>query len=101
LRAHQVQTEPVRAPRSTKAEAFRVDSIVYDVLEEDSLPRPAGRWLVESRIVRPGDILVPTRQLHSLFLATVLEPESMWGISKYPRFHALVPGTVFPIRRLP
>jgi hypothetical protein len=101
LRAHQVQTEPVRAPRSTKAEAFRVDSIVYDVLEEDSLPRPTGRWLVESRIVRPGDILVPTRQLHSLFLATVLEPESMWGISKYPRFHALVPGTVFPIRRLP
>jgi hypothetical protein len=101
LRAHHVHTEPVTAPRRIKVEAFRVDSIGYDVLEEDSLPRPAGRWLTERMVARPGDILVPTRQLHSLFLATVLEPESMWGIAKYPRFRALVPGTFFPIRRVP
>jgi hypothetical protein len=101
LRAHHVQTEAVTAPRSIKAEVFRVDSIGYDVLEEDSLPRPAGRWLTERMVAKAGDILVPTRQLHSLFLATVLEPESMWGIAKYPRFRALVPGTFFPIRRVP
>jgi len=101
LHAHHVQTEKVLARRHIKAETFRLDSIGFDVLEEDSLPRPAGRWLTESLVARSGDILVPTRQLHSLFLATVLEPESMWGIAKYPRFRTLVPGTTFPIRRLP
>jgi hypothetical protein len=101
LRAHHIQIEPAKIQRTVRADAFRVDSIGYDVLEEDSLPRPSGHWLVESTVVRRGDVLVPTRQLHSLFLATVLEPESMWGIAKYPRFRALVPGQIFPIRRLP
>jgi hypothetical protein len=48
-----------------------------------------------------GDVIVPTTQWHSLFLATLLEPESMWGLTKYPQFAWTLKDKWYPILRVP
>ena len=45
-------------------------------------------------------MIVRTNQLHSLFLATVLEPESVWGLAKYPRFGEIVRLGKYPLVRI-
>jgi hypothetical protein len=53
------------------------------------------------RVLRPGDIIVRTDQTRSLFLAVLLEPESMWGLVKYNGFSSLLQGKEYPILRIP
>jgi hypothetical protein len=52
-------------------------------------------------VLHPGDIMVSTSQVHSLFLAILLEPESMWGLVKYPAYNFLLQSKVYPILRVP
>jgi len=100
LTIHGVKTEPVLAERTVEVETIRIDSVGFDVLEEDSLPRPfttMGRSVVT---LRPGDLIVPTSQWHGLFLPTVLEPVSMWGLTKYEPYSWLLQKGRYPIFRI-
>ena len=46
-------------------------------------------------------MIVRTDQTRALFLAVLLEPESMWGLVKYDGFSSLLEGKEYPILRLP
>ena len=101
LQWHHVEMETVQAERSVQAESWWIDSVGVDVLEEDSLPRPFVRTRAEVVTLHPGDVLVSTRQWHGVFLPTMLEPESMWGLTKYAQFADLLKSKRYPIYRIP
>jgi hypothetical protein len=84
LARHRVRTTVVEKPERARMGEYAIDSIGVVVIEEDSLPAPRVRLIVAEHELRPGDVVVPTAQLHALFLATTLEPTSLWGLLKYP-----------------
>ena len=73
----------------------------WQVLEEDSLPRAFVRWAEDDEMLRPGDFLVSTAQIQSLLITILLEPESMWGLTKYDAFSFLLKQRQYPILRVP
>ncbi len=101
LGRHHVRCDTVREARTVNAVALIIDSVGTRELEED--PLPSLRVHPESKPITlgPGDLIVSTRQWHSLFLATVLEPESSWGIVKYSEFGDILKRRVYPVYRLP
>ncbi|MFN0158028.1 MAG: M14 family zinc carboxypeptidase [Bacteroidota bacterium] len=99
LERHHVKMTKVTKPRWVDASTYLVDSIGVDVIEEDSLPKPSVRVAISNSILREGDVIVNTNQIHSLFLATVLEPESQWGLMKYPQFEPT--NGNYPVMRIP
>jgi hypothetical protein len=101
LREHQVKLDVVQNDVPVNAEAYQIDSVGFDVLEEDSLPRPFVTKQSLPLVLRSGDVVASTAQWHSLFLATVLEPESIWGLTKYPGFSWLLTGKRYPVVRIP
>ncbi|HSQ74398.1 MAG TPA: M14 family zinc carboxypeptidase, partial [Bacteroidota bacterium] len=100
LTMHHVSMEPVPAERTVEVEAMRIDSVGFDVLEEDSLPRPFTTTERSVLTIQPGDFIVPTSQWHGLFLPTVLEPASMWGLTKYESYSWLLKKGRYPIFRI-
>lgn len=100
LAMHRVNMEPVSAGRTVEVEAMRIDSVGFDVLEEDSLPRAFTTMERSVLTLQPGDIIVPTSQWHGLFLPTVLEPASMWGLTKYEAYSWLLKTGRYPIFRI-
>ncbi|HTY57801.1 MAG TPA: M14 family zinc carboxypeptidase [Bacteroidota bacterium] len=101
LDRNHVQMEIVSAPRRVEAVACRIERVLPDTLEDEWHPRPSLRLQKVVRILRPGDMIVRTDQTRALFLAVLLEPESMWGLVKYSGFSSLLEGKEYPILRLP
>lgn len=86
LARHGIRSTVVKKSERMRLGEYAIDSIGVVVIEEDSLPAPRVRLIVVEHDLRPGDVVVPTAQLHALFLATALEPASLWGLLKYPAF---------------
>ena len=99
LKKHHVEFTVLTTPRVEKVGRYAIDSVGFDVLEEDSLPRPFVHLEESTVTLKPGDVLVPTSQWHSMFLATLLEPESMWGLTKYQEFDWTLKKKWFPVMR--
>ena len=101
LERHHVRYEPVRVQHTSVAEVYLVDSVRDDTLESEWHPMPALRVEKRTVTIRQGDLVVPTNQMHSFFLGILLEPESMWGLVKYPGFRSLLASKQYPIVRIP
>lgn len=101
LHRHQIRVDTLRTERTMTTIASAIDSIGWQVLEEDSLPRVFVTQRERPATLRPGDVLVPTSQLQSLLITILLEPESMWGLAKYEQFSGLLKRREFPILRIP
>ena len=101
LEKHHVSFTTVQAPRTMRVDRYIIDSVDSDALEEDTLPRPHVHAVSELVTLSSGDVIVPTTQWHSFFLATLLEPESMWGLTKYPQFSWILKNPAYPILRVP
>jgi hypothetical protein len=101
LDRNHVQMEIVSDPRRVEAVADVIEHVQPDTLEDEWHPRPSLRSEKVVRVLRPGDVIVRTDQTRSLFLAVLLEPESMWGLVKYSGFSSLLQGKEYPILRIP
>jgi len=101
LDRNHVQMEIVSTPRSVEAVADMIERVEPDTLEDEWHPRPSLRYKKVVRVLNPGDMVVRTDQPRSLFLAVLLEPESMWGLVKYPGFGFLLQGKEYPVFRIP
>jgi hypothetical protein len=101
LKRHNVREELVQVERTVSADVYTIDTVRADTLEEEWHPRPALRLETTSATLHPGDVIVPTEQYHSLFLAILLEPNSMWGLVKYPGYEFLLSRKTYPILRIP
>ncbi len=100
LGAHHVRVLPVRGCRKVAVQSTVIEKIDREVLEGEELARP--RVHTESGILQlsPGDVIVPTAQIHAMLVATLLESESMWGLARYRQFAPVMAQGVFPFRRL-
>ncbi len=101
LDRNHVQREIVSDSRQVEAVACVIERVQPDTLEDEWHPKPSLRFEKVVRVLRPGDIIVRTDQTRSLFLAVLLEPESMWGLVKYNGFSSLLQGREYPILRIP
>ena len=101
LERHHVLGEVVKAPRRENVSVYLIEGVQPDTLEDEWHPKPALRGVTRTQELRPGDFVVRTNQRHSLFLSIFLEPESMWGIVKYPAFSFLMQSKEYPIMRIP
>ena len=101
LDAHRVAYSVAGEPKRMTLKVYVFDRIGADTLEEDSLPRPYTHTVDTLATVRKGDVIVSCEQWRSLFVVTMLEPESMWGLTKYPAFDSLLRGPAYPVLRIP
>ena len=101
LDRNRVKYTVVEKQSSVPGAAYRIESVVPDTLEAEWHPKPVLRVTRGPVTLRPGDLVVSTAQRHALFLATLLEPESMWGLVKYAGFEYLWQSKVYPIGIIP
>lgn len=99
LALHKVQGIPAGGG-SVSVEQYRITGVDSLVLESD--PYGIPRVVPGEAAVVPdtGALIYPVNQDGGLFLGSVLEPRSVWGLSKYPRFSDLFSGEVYPIGRI-
>jgi hypothetical protein len=99
LRRHAVETLPLSGGEEMDVEMVRITGWVSEDLEG-----PVRLPVVEAerrRITgRSTDVLVPTRQLRGLLVATALEPESMHGLLRYEDFAHLAREGPYPVARV-
>lgn len=99
LSRHQVKMHAVPVETELPAERMVIEG--FESLELESLtPIPVVSRRPEAYSTGEGDALVPTAQLRGLMVATALEPESMHGLIRYPRFQELAREGLFPVLRV-
>jgi hypothetical protein len=90
LQRHHIATRRMAKSTAVNVSMYAIDSVSTAVVEEDSIPSLHVHPQIIRLMCSPDDIYVPTDQLHSLFLVALLEPRSIWGLSKYP--HVAMPS---------
>jgi hypothetical protein len=78
---------------------YVVDSTSRLEMEEEVQPFVSVSTRSMTKTLKPGDFVIPTKQLQSMLLAIILEPESMWGLTKYDQFGYLLRGKEYPVMR--
>jgi hypothetical protein len=101
LRRHHIAVDTVHPGRTLQVHSAIIDSVGWQVPEEDSLPRAFVHWVPTVYVLRPGDGIVHTAQLQSRLISILLEPESMWGLPKYEEFSSLLRQRTYPLLRIP
>jgi hypothetical protein len=86
-------------PMKREVTRFEIDSVRVETWEEEEHERPVLRAQRCTLELREGDLIVPTGQLRSKLIVTMLEPDSMWGLVKYPQFRFLLTKGTYPISR--
>lgn len=83
-----------------RVEQYQISGFDSLILESDPYRIPQVR--VVETVVAPdsGAMIYPVNQDGGLFLGSVLEPRSVWGLSKYAGFEALFRGPVYPVGRI-
>jgi len=100
LGSHHVRLIPVAERRRVPVQTSFIEKIDWEILEGERLAKPSVWTEPGIHQLYPGDLVVPTTQLHALFVATLLESESMWGLARYPQYAPLMTEGVFPFRRV-
>jgi hypothetical protein len=100
LARHHIVTRTLDREATVRATTFIVDSVGTEIVEEDSIPRLFVSEQQSTVTMRPGDVVVPTSQWQALQIATILEPVSVWGLTKYPVFARLLREKNFPVFRI-
>jgi hypothetical protein len=101
LRRHHINVEEVTQETEMTVSAFFADSVAPANIEEETQPLVSVSCRQIKRTFKPGDFVISTRQLQSLLTSIILEPESMWGLTKYEQFAYLLKQAQYPVFRLP
>ena len=99
LRRHHIAIEVVRQERQVNATAYLIDSTSRSEMEEEVQPFVSVSSRPIKMTLKPGDFIISTKQLQSMLLAIILEPESMWGLTKYEQFGYLLKEKQYPVLR--
>jgi hypothetical protein len=81
-------------------EEYRISGIDSLGLEGEAFGIPRVKAVVVTLTPDPGAMIYSLNQDAGLFLGSVLEPRSVWGLSKYSRFEDLFRGPVYPVGRV-
>ena len=100
LRRHHIIVQEVNQEIQVKATAYTIDSTVHSEVEEEVQPFASVSSRSIAKTLKPGDFIVSTKQLQSILIACILEPESMWGLTKYEQFGYLLKEKQYPVFRI-
>jgi hypothetical protein len=100
LRRHHIGVEEVKQENRVKVTVYVMDSTRRSEIEEEVQPLVSVSTQSVMMSVKPGDFIVSTKQPQSVLLAIILEPESMWGLTKYEQFGYLLKGKQYPVFRV-
>jgi hypothetical protein len=101
LRRHHINIEEVTRETELTVSAFFTDSVARANIEEETQPLVSVSCHQIKKTFKPGDFVISTRQLQSLLMGIILEPESMWGLTKYEQFTYLLKQSQYPVFRTP
>jgi hypothetical protein len=101
LRRHHINVEEMTRETELSVSAFFTDSVAQASIEEETQPLVSVSCRQMKKTFKPGDFMISTRQLQSLLTAIILEPESMWGLTKYEQFAYLLKRHEYPVFRFP
>ncbi|TVQ86021.1 MAG: hypothetical protein EA393_12860 [Bacteroidetes bacterium] len=102
LKLHQLEYETQPDLTGKTVTQFFIESIATSIDEElpNRLPQLATQTL-DGKEITEEYVLVPTAQLHSNFIVSLFEPQSMLGLAQRPGYeHLLQEGEVFRILRV-
>ncbi|MCX6143676.1 MAG: DUF2817 domain-containing protein [Ignavibacteriales bacterium] len=99
LRRHHITVEEVKQESQVNVTAYMMDSTRRSEIEEEIQPLVSVSSHSMTKTLKPGDFIIPTKQLQSALLAIILEPESMWGLTKYEQFGYLLKEKQYPVLR--
>jgi len=100
LLAHGLKATAVVGEQRLQAGLYVLDTLYTEELEEQPHLR-VGYMLKDTTLtISSGHWIIPLDQPAALLIATILEPASIWGISRYERFARLYRNRIFPIIRL-
>ena len=99
LRRHHISVEEVKQEGRVNVTAYVMDSTRRSEIEEEVQPLVSVSSQSMTKTLKPGDFIIPTKQLQSALLAIILEPESMWGLTKYEQFGYLLKEKQYPVLR--
>ncbi|MDL1892540.1 DUF2817 domain-containing protein [Sphingobacteriales bacterium CHB3] len=100
LERHNIPMKPMLKRNIENVAEYLIENVGEEILEEDTLPVPVIKHHPTRLALQAGTVVVPIGQLHSLFLVTLLEPQSMWGLAKYPAFESYLRQASWPILRI-
>jgi hypothetical protein len=101
LHRHHINIDTVQEKKTLRVSTYVIKSVGQTVLEEDTIPLLSVTSHKTVETLRKGDFLISTKQLKSVLLVILLEPESNWGLTKYEEFSFLRAGKRYPIMRIP
>ena len=101
LRRHHITITEVKRPTEVAVTAYSVDSVRQAEIEEETQPLVAVTAHRITKTFNTGDFMISTHQVQALLIASILEPESMWGLTKYEQFASLLQHGQYPVFRLP
>ena len=99
LHRHYIKVEQVKQESQVNVTAYIMDSTSRSEMEEETQPFVSVSSRSMTKTLKPGDFIIPTNQLQSMLLAIILEPESMWGLTKYEQFGYLLKEKQYPVMR--
>ena len=99
LRRHHIRVDEVNQESHVNVTAYTTDSTSRSEIEEETQPLVSVSSRSTTKTLKPGDFIIPTKQLQSILLAIILEPESMWGLTKYDQFGYLLKEKQYPVLR--
>lgn len=100
LERHNIPMKPMLKRNIANVGEYIIENVGEEILEGDTLPVPIVKHHPKRLALQAGTVVVPIGQLHSLFLVTLLEPQSMWGLAKYPGFESYLKQASWPILRI-
>lgn len=101
LHRHHIKVDVVRHETTMNTSSYFIDSVGRSGIEENALPFVSVSCRQVNTTLREGDFTISTGQLQSVLLAIILEPESMWGLTKYEPFAYVLKGKRYPVLRIP
>lgn len=101
LRRHHINIQAITREAEMNVSAFFTDSVARANIEEEAQPLVSVTRHQIKKTFKAGDYIISTHQPQSLLMAIILEPESMWGLTKYEQFAYLLKPGQYPVFRLP
>ena len=100
LQAHGSKLTAVVTEERRQAGLYVLDTLWTEELEEQPHLRVGYRLRDTTVTISFGHWIIPLDQAGALMIASILEPASIWGVSRYERFAQLYQQRIFPIIRL-
>lgn len=101
LERHGIPMTPLAEPLRATVESYRIDSVVEEVKEDKAFLNVGVSAAREPMAVPEGYVVVWSEGLPTNLVASLLEPQSMWGLAPLPEYvHLLEVGSTYPVLRV-